>query len=215
MPVRAGAGPSLRSDTMRPHRTRRPAMTSPLSRCSASSVGQCAVRERTTRNRYRSGVGHASRTFRFQEDRPLREVIALCSGFAKAHPGAVRCNEFGTTPEGRPMKVSWRRRPVLSRPEAARWMHLPVLLVQAASTPARSMAGRRLPRAAPGARGKAARVHWPRRCCCSCRYSTFDGHERSGAWNRPNQRAPPKWAGVTPIEPHSQSRLHPRQMRRR
>ena len=33
------------------------------------------------------------------------EVIALCAEFARRYPDAVRCNDFGTTPEGRPMKV--------------------------------------------------------------------------------------------------------------
>ena len=33
------------------------------------------------------------------------EVIALCDAFAKTYPDAVRCIEFGTTPEGRPMKA--------------------------------------------------------------------------------------------------------------
>ena len=33
------------------------------------------------------------------------EVIALCDAFAKAYPDAVRCFDFGTTPEGRPMKA--------------------------------------------------------------------------------------------------------------
>lgn len=28
------------------------------------------------------------------------EVIALCDAFATRHPDAVRCIEFGTTPEG-------------------------------------------------------------------------------------------------------------------
>lgn len=31
------------------------------------------------------------------------EVIRLCAVYQKAYPKAVRCTEFGRTPEGRPM----------------------------------------------------------------------------------------------------------------
>src|SRR5512134_3174526 len=33
------------------------------------------------------------------------EVIELCEAFAARYPDAVRCETFGTSPEGRPMKV--------------------------------------------------------------------------------------------------------------
>ena len=33
------------------------------------------------------------------------EVIALCDAFQQRYPRAVRCFDFGTTPEGRPMKA--------------------------------------------------------------------------------------------------------------
>ena len=33
------------------------------------------------------------------------EVIKLCAAFQAAYPKAVRCIDFGTTPEGRPMKA--------------------------------------------------------------------------------------------------------------
>jgi hypothetical protein len=33
------------------------------------------------------------------------EVITLCDAFAKKYPGRVTCESFGTTPEGRPMKL--------------------------------------------------------------------------------------------------------------
>src|SRR5690606_2407988 len=33
------------------------------------------------------------------------EVIALCDAYQKAWPAAVRCFDFGTSPQGRPMKA--------------------------------------------------------------------------------------------------------------
>src|SRR5690606_637541 len=58
------------------------------------------------------------------------EVIALCAGFATRYPDAVRCIDFGTTPEGRPMKALVASRSGALAPEAARAAGLPVLLVQ-------------------------------------------------------------------------------------
>ena len=47
---------------------------------------------------------HAERTG-FQETGRYAETIALCERFAAEHPDAVRCETFGTTPQGRPMKL--------------------------------------------------------------------------------------------------------------
>ena len=58
------------------------------------------------------------------------EVIALCDAFAKRYPAAVRCRDFGTTPEGRPMKLLVVSKTGAFTPEAAKAKHLPVLLVQ-------------------------------------------------------------------------------------
>src|SRR3546814_5570765 len=41
----------------------------------------------------------------FQRTGRYEEVIALCDAFARAYPDAVRCETFGTSPEGRPMKL--------------------------------------------------------------------------------------------------------------
>lgn len=40
-----------------------------------------------------------TRTGRYQE------VVELCDAFAARYPKAVRCLDFGTTPQGRPMKA--------------------------------------------------------------------------------------------------------------
>src|SRR5690554_8238744 len=48
------------------------------------------------------------------------ETVALCAAFQRRHPDAVRCLDFGTTPEGRPMKVLVVSRSGALTPEAAR-----------------------------------------------------------------------------------------------
>ena len=39
----------------------------------------------------------------FVETGRYAETLALCEAFAARYPAAVRCDTFGTTPEGRPM----------------------------------------------------------------------------------------------------------------
>src|SRR5690554_4233143 len=119
------------------------------------------------------------------------EVVALCDAFAADHPDAVRCIDFGTTPEGRPMKALVASRSGALTPAAARDAGLPVLLVQGGIHAGESdgkdagfLALRQaLDReAAPGALEKLVLVFVP--------VLNADGHERFGAWNRPNQRGP-------------------------
>ena len=127
----------------------------------------------------------------FQKTGRYDEVIALCDGFAKAYPRAVRCSAFGTTPEGRPMKVLIVSKTGAFTPEAARAKHLPVMLVQGGihageidGKDAGFLALRQAldGEAAPGALEKQVLLFVP--------VFNVDGHERFGAWNRPNQRGP-------------------------
>ena len=41
----------------------------------------------------------------YQQTGRYDEVVALCDAFAARYPDAVRCVDFGTTPEGRTMKA--------------------------------------------------------------------------------------------------------------
>ena len=118
-------------------------------------------------------------------------MIALCAAFQKAYPGAVRCIDFGRTPEGRPMKALVASRTgALTAPEA-RKRGLPVLLVQGGihageidGKDAGFLALREVLEgsAAKGALEKQVLVFVP--------VFNIDGHERFGRWNRPNQRGP-------------------------
>ncbi|WP_462116462.1 M14 family metallopeptidase [Lysobacter xanthus] len=119
------------------------------------------------------------------------EVIALCDAFAARYPQAVRCETFGTTPEGRPMKLLVASTSGALTPDAARERALPVTLIQGGihageidGKDAGFLALRELldGKAATGALSKQVFVFVP--------VFNVDGHERFKAWNRPNQRGP-------------------------
>jgi hypothetical protein len=119
------------------------------------------------------------------------EVIALCDAFAKAYPDAVRCIDFGTTPEGRPMKALIVSRTGALTPEAAHAKGLPVLLVQggihAGEIDGKDAGFWALRELLDGTRGKGA---LDKQVLVFVPVFNVDGHERFGAWNRPNQRGP-------------------------
>lgn len=119
------------------------------------------------------------------------EVIALCDAFAQRYPDAVRCIDFGTTPEGRPMKALVASRRGAFTPAQAKAAGLPVLLVQGGihageidGKDAGFLALREVldGQAAKGALDKLVLVFVP--------VFNIDGHERFGRWNRPNQVGP-------------------------
>ncbi|MBE2210016.1 MAG: peptidase M14, partial [Xanthomonadaceae bacterium] len=119
------------------------------------------------------------------------EVIALCDEFAKAYPKAVRCFDFGTSPEGRPMKALAVSTSGALTTNDARTQGLPVVLVQggihsgeidgkdAVFWLLREMLAGKV---APGVLDHQVLVFVP--------VFNVDGHENFRAWNRPNQRGP-------------------------
>jgi hypothetical protein len=119
------------------------------------------------------------------------EVERLCPAFAQAYPKVVRCDEFGRTPEGRPMLALIASRSEALTPELARERKLPVVLVQAGihageieGKDGGFLALRELldGQAAPGTLKSFVLVFVP--------VFNIDGHERFGRWNRPNQNGP-------------------------
>jgi murein tripeptide amidase MpaA len=119
------------------------------------------------------------------------EVIKLCGAFQQAYPKQVKCFQFGTTPEGRPMMALAVTRANAFTPEAARRQNLPVTLIQggihageidgkdAGFLALREMLENRI---AQGALDKQVLIFVP--------VFNVDGHERFAKWNRPNQRGP-------------------------
>ncbi len=127
----------------------------------------------------------------FQVTGRYDEVIRLCSAFEAAYPRAVKCIEFGRTPEGRPMKALIATRTGAMTPQAARKRGLPVVLVQGGihageidGKDAGFLALREVleNKAAAGALDKQVLVFVP--------VFNIDGHEIFDKWNRPNQRGP-------------------------
>ena len=135
------------------------------------------------------------------------EVIALCEGFARRYPDAVRCQDFGTTPEGRPMKLLVVSRSGALTAPAARARKLPVMLVQGGihageidGKDAGFLALRQAldGEAAPGALDRQVLLFVP--------VFNVDGHERFGAWNRPNQRGPEQMGWRTTAQNYNLTR---------
>lgn len=119
------------------------------------------------------------------------EVIALCEAFAGRYPDRVRCIDFGITPEGRPMKALVASSSGALTADAARAAGIPVVLVQGGihageidGKDAGFIALRQMldGQAARGALDKVVLIFVP--------VFNIDGHERFGAWNRPNQNGP-------------------------
>jgi hypothetical protein len=119
------------------------------------------------------------------------EVERLCLAFEKAYSQAVRCTEFGRTPEGRPLHALVISRSGALTPEEARERNVPVMLMQggihageidgkdAGFLAVREMLSGKL---APKALDSFVLVFVP--------VFNADGHERFGRWNRPNQNGP-------------------------
>lgn len=133
---------------------------------------------------------HAERSG-FKKTGRYAEVIALCDAFAKAYPKQVRCFDFGTTPEGRPMKALAVSASGALTPEAARTQGLPVVLAQG-GIHAGEIDGKDavfwLLRDL--LQGKAAKGVLDKQVLLFVPVFNVDGHENFRAWNRPNQRGP-------------------------
>jgi len=137
------------------------------------------------------------------------EVMALCPAFARAYPDAVRCFEFGRTPEGRPMLALVASRSGALTAQATRERGLPVLLAQGGihageidGKDAGFLALREVldGEAAKGALDDTVFVFVP--------VFNVDGHERMGRWNRPNQRGPQEMGWRTTAQNYNLNRDH-------
>jgi murein tripeptide amidase MpaA len=135
------------------------------------------------------------------------EVVALCGAFAARYPDAVRCEDFGTTPEGRPMKLLVASKSGALTPELARERGLPVLLVQggihAGEIDGKDAGFLLLRQMLDGEAGadvldKLVLVFVP--------VFNVDGHERFGRWNRPNQRGPEEMGWRTTAQNYNLNR---------
>ena len=143
----------------------------------------------------------------FLETGRYDEVTALCDAFARQYPKALRCTTFGTTPEGRPMKALVASTSGALTPEQAQRRGLPVVLIQGGihageidGKDAGFLALREVleGKAAPGTLDNLVWVFVP--------VFNVDGHERFGAWNRPNQRGPKEMGWRTTAQNYNLNR---------
>ncbi len=135
------------------------------------------------------------------------EVVALCAAFAERHPRRVRCTEFGRTPEGRPLLALVAAHDDAFSPAASRERGRPVLLVQggihAGEIDGKDAGFLTLRELLDGAIARGALdaltlVFVP--------VFNVDGHERFGAWNRPNQRGPEQMGWRTTAQNYNLNR---------
>ncbi len=127
----------------------------------------------------------------YRETGRYDEVVALCEAFQRAYPASVRCFDFGTTPEGRPMKAMAVSTSGALEPRTAQARGLPVVLVQGgihAGEIDGKDAGFKLVRDL--LQGKAGTGLLDRQVLLFVPVFNVDGHENFRAWNRPNQRGP-------------------------
>ncbi|HET6434711.1 MAG TPA: M14 family metallopeptidase [Xanthomonadaceae bacterium] len=142
----------------------------------------------------------------FLETGRYDEVVALCDAFQQRYPRAVRCFDFGTTPEGRPMKALAVSTRGLLTAEAARAAGVPVVLMQGgihAGEIDGKDAGFQVLREllADDPRKLLDRQVW-----LFVPVFNVDGHERFGAWNRPNQRGPEEMGWRTTAQNYNLNR---------
>ncbi len=128
---------------------------------------------------------------KFQRTGRYEEVVRLCAAFESRWPEAVRCMEFGRTPEGRPMYALVASTNGALDAKQTRQSHRPVVVMQGAIHAGESdgkdagfLALREMleGRAAKGVLDRVTLVFIP--------VFNVDGHERFGRWNRPNQVGP-------------------------
>ncbi len=143
----------------------------------------------------------------FKRTGRYNEVIDLCARFAKAWPDAVRCDEFGRTPEGRPLLALVATTSGARTPEAAREQGIPVSLFQGgihAGEIDGKDAGFLLLREI--LQGKAGKGLLDKQVMVFVPVFNVDGHERFGAWNRPNQRGPEQMGWRTTAQNYNLNR---------
>jgi Zinc carboxypeptidase len=127
----------------------------------------------------------------FRRTGRIEEVERLSREFAAAWPEAVRSIEYGRSTEGRPLRALLVSRTGALTAEQLRARKIPLLMLQGGIHPGESdgkdagfIAIRELLEgsAAPRVLDRIALLFVPA-------FNT-DGHERTGRWNRPNQRGP-------------------------
>ena len=127
----------------------------------------------------------------FKKTGRYEEVVQLCNDFQKTYPKAVRCVEFGRTPENRPMLALVASRSGALNLTDAKTKKIPVILIQggihAGEIDGKDAGFLALRGALDANEGKNWLKH---QILIFVPVFNIDGHERFAAWNRPNQNGP-------------------------
>jgi hypothetical protein len=153
-----------------------------------NSVGWLATARAATPSTPDTALETVAEQSKFVRTGRYEEVPRLCEAFAHTWPNLVKCMNFGTTPEGRPMVALIASRSGALTPEAARFHGTPVMLIQGGihageidGKDAGFLALRELLQDGNALKNFVL-VFVP--------VFNVDGHERFGRWNRPNQVGP-------------------------
>ena len=149
---------------------------------------------------------HAERTA-FAETGRYAEVEPLCRQFEQAHPKQVRCFSFGTSPEGRTMWALAANSQGVLTAQAASAAKLLVTLFQGgihAGEIDGKDAGFLVLRELLQKPGKDNPLN--KQVMLFVPVFNVDGHERFGAWNRPNQRGPKEMGWRTTAQNYNLNR---------
>jgi murein tripeptide amidase MpaA len=135
------------------------------------------------------------------------EVVELCADFAARWPESVRCDEFGRTPENRPMLALIVSTSGALTPQAAAKQHLPVMLIQG-GIHAGEIDGKDAGFLAlrDALEGKTLKHALDKQVLVFVPVFNVDGHERFGAWNRPNQVGPEEMGWRTTAQNYNLNR---------
>jgi len=143
----------------------------------------------------------------FQKTGRYDEVETLCRNFQKNYPKLVRCQEFGRTPEGRPILALVATKTNAFTPYLAKEKHIPVTLIQGGihageidGKDAGFIALREL------LDNATAKDTLDKQVFIFIPVFNVDGHERFGRWNRPNQRGPEEMGWRTTAQNYNLNR---------
>src|SRR5690606_23594270 len=138
------------------------------------------------------------------------EVLALCDAFASRYADAVRCETFGTTPERRPLQVLVATRSGAFTPGAAREQGNPATLrrggIRAGEIDGKDAGFLALRELLEGTAPDVPADALRRQVFLFVPVFNVDGHERFGAWNRPNQRGPEQMGWRTTAQNYNLNR---------
>jgi hypothetical protein len=143
----------------------------------------------------------------FKKTGRYEEVARLCTAFQKNYPKAVKCFEFGKTPENRPMLAMLVSHSGVMTAKLAKDKKIPVLLVQggihAGEIDGKDAGFIALRDALKTPQEKSWLKH---QVLIFVPVFNIDGHERFAAWNRPNQNGPEEMGWRTTAQNYNLNR---------